>query len=113
MNRRSVPEQLAARSRFVRTTAALPDARQHDHGGEIFAEQEVFVSSEEEQVPLCQSLANPVIGSSAPTDGDHMLCRAAVLLQTTNECERKILVEKNSYDAWRTAGGRWAATCAA
>jgi hypothetical protein len=37
----------------------------------------------------------------------------AVLLQPTFETERKVLVEEDSHDAWRTAGGRWAATCAA
>jgi hypothetical protein len=33
--------------------------------------------------------------------------------QTAEESEREIFVQKDVHDAMRTAGGRWAATCAA
>jgi integrase-like protein len=53
----------------------------------------------------------PTLGRQA--DGDDQLGVVAVVLQSTFKTQWKVFLEEKSHDAWRTAGGRCAATCAA
>jgi hypothetical protein len=62
--------------------------------------------SQEQHVGIDEPLTDARIGRTSPTDCDDVLDVMAVLLQPTFESERKILVEEDSHDAWRTAAGR-------
>lgn len=59
------------------------------------------------------SVADPLVRCSSPTDCDDVIGLVPVVSQTVHERQRKILVEETRHDAWRTAGGRCAAPCAA
>jgi hypothetical protein len=50
------------------------------------------------------SVADPLVRCSSPTDCDDVIGLVPVVSQTVHERQRKILVEENRHDAWRTAG---------
>jgi NAD(P)-dependent dehydrogenase (short-subunit alcohol dehydrogenase family) len=45
--------------------------------------------------------------------GTIVTCREPVGSQRVEQTQREVLVEKNPHDAWRTAGGKCVAICAA
>ena len=76
-------------------------------------EQKIFVLRQKQEVGVDEPLGDARVRGASPAESDHMINVMAVVSQAMNEGKRKILVEENVHDAWRTAGGRWAATCAA
>ncbi len=52
-------------------------------------------------------------GDTPPSDRDDVFGRHSVGLQRGEEAQWEVLVEEHLHEAWRTAGGRCAATCAA
>ena len=91
----------------------LTNSRQHDDSFGWLIEQEVLIVCQEEKLSLEETLPDSLIGCTAPAKGDDVVHLFAVSLQAMVQREREVLVEEDLQDAWRTAGGKWAATWAA
>jgi hypothetical protein len=94
---------------FDRT--CLPDARHNNRSkrGRICA-QELRVVREKDHVIILDACAKLGVGHTAPVQRDHVIGLHAVRAQRSEETEREVLVEEDFHDAWRTAGGKCAAT---
>jgi hypothetical protein len=57
--------------------------------------------------------SNLCVRGSAPAERDDVVGDESVGTQTVEESQREVFVQEDVHDAMRTAGGRWAATCAA
>jgi len=86
----------------------------HDHERVSgFAEQEVFVLGQKQEVLLDKPVFDTSIGRSAPPKRDDVLRVLAFRRQPSVQRKGEVLIQENLQDAWRTAGGTCAATWAA
>jgi len=72
--------------------------------------QELRVVREEDHVIILDPCAKLGVGHTTPAQCDHVICIQTVSAQRSAQVEREVLVEEDFHDAWRTAGGKCAAT---
>ena len=76
----------------------------------VGSENKKSSSCQEQHLWVAQAFTNSRVRHPAPAERDDVLGLLAIRQQAAEQGEREVFVEQNPHDAWRTAGGRCAAT---